>query len=153
MVSKQHRQSITWSRDTPLSICPCPYWEQKLHAGSLSSQYGACTAPASFLVPLAAAPSCRPHTARTCVHPTGVDASCQRCLLHPRPPLVTVQGCTAQPKGNCSHTACADSVPQPVTCTTWSRQASRLCPEPRLASSCGALNRSDRRITLQAQQA
>lgn len=150
MVSKQHGQSVKWSRDAPLSICPHPHWERRLHAGSLSSQYGACTAPGSFPVPLAAAPPCRPPHCQGLRPSHWVDARSQWRLLHPRPPLVTVQGCTAQPKGNRSHTACADGVPKPVTCTTWSLQASRLCPDPRLASSCGALNRSDRRVTLQA---
>lgn len=117
--------------------------EQKLHAGSLCSPVGDMHSPRLLSCPPGSSPTNRPHPFQGVRPSHWVDASCRGPLLHPEPRLVTAQGCTAQPQGSCSHTACADGVPKPVTCTTWSLQSSRPCPDPRLASLRGPLNHSE----------
>lgn len=80
-----------------------------------------------------------------CWLPEGLLLSLPQPLPLPEPPVFTMQNCIAQPQGEPLTPVCANSVSRPVTCTTQSLQASCVYPDPRLASSCGPLNNSERR--------
>lgn len=67
-------------------------------------------------------------------------------LLHPEPPAVTVRAACHSLKGNHPPQS-VQSVSRPVTGRAWSPRASRMCPGPSPASSCGPLTNSDRRNT------